>query len=150
MKKERFRSRITPKYKPKAWKKYLNAGCYPYALDWKVNRFYLVGELIGEKCDCYVSDEYLIRVLIQELKLVFRYEAELVDAEYKCKADEKKIFLQRHNQTGYYHFYREDDNGEWSNKFLNELPVKINSIRKILKDPYTSGWCFLLKKMTLL
>ena len=63
-----------------------------------------------------------------------------------------KIYLQREENTGYYHFLREDEDGLWSHKFPNELPTREDSAGYLIKDPEAMvevsfiGWCFKLSK----
>ena len=146
------RQTMKPKYEPQQWKKFRNAGCYPYCLDLKVDKFFLVGDLIGKRCDSHVTNMYLIQTLKEELETIFDYKVKEVDTEYRTKKGEKKIYLQRDEHTGYYHFLREDDDNVWSHKFPNELPVRVDSIGNIIEDPDSmvesafSGYCFLLKR----
>lgn len=141
-----------PEYNPNIWKPFLNAGCYPYVLDLRVDKFFLVGDLIGKRCNSLVSDEYLIEVIKEELGEIFDYELTEVDTQTEVKEFEKKIYLQREQRTGYYHFLRQDNDGIWSHKFPNELPVRIDSIGQLVTDPDEmveaafDGWCFGLKK----
>lgn len=59
---------LPPKYRPNKWKYAINSGCYPYAINLFVDKFLLVGDLIGKRCNDYVSDERLISVLEEELE----------------------------------------------------------------------------------
>lgn len=146
------KSCTTPvEYAPNSWKSLEGAGCYPYALNMKVNKFFLVGEFIGEKCNEKVSDEHLIYTLIKELTFL-GFKVKECETEFPTKKGQFKIFLQREVHTGYYHFLREDSNGIWSHKYPRELPVQVDSAGQLIEDPYCmveapfTGWCFLLEK----
>lgn len=54
---------LPPKYRPNKWKYAIRSGCYPYAIELFVDEFLLVGDMIGKRCNDYVSDEKLISVL---------------------------------------------------------------------------------------
>lgn len=132
-----------PKYRPNKWKHAIKAGCYPYALDLFQDEFFLVGDLIGKRCDCKVSDKQLIDTLLEELKEIGFDVVEIEFVDEKINENEFKIYLQRDLHTGYYHFLREDDNGIWSHKSPNELPTEKKL--KELKEDISSNWCFKLK-----
>ena len=139
-------------YNPKAWSNYLEAGCYPYALNLLVDKFFLIGDLIGKTCTALTSDEDLIKVFKEELKEIFDLEVEETSTEYKTKENERKVYLQREEHTGYYHLLRQDEDGMWSHKFPKELPTRQDSIGLLIEDPDTmveapfKGWCFVLKE----
>lgn len=142
------------RYNPEAWSEYLEEGCYPYALNLLVNEFFLVGDLIGKRCNEYTSDEDLIRILKEELRKKIDFEVEEIETEYVTKEDETKIYLQREEHTGYYHLLRQDEDGMWSHKYPKELPTRQDSIGQNIEDSDTmveapfKGWCFLLRKRT--
>lgn len=73
---------------------------------------------------------------------------QIEDADEKINSDEFKIYLQREEQTGYYHFLRQDEDGIWSHKFPNELPTRKDSFGNEITNPdmMVYGWCFRLKK----
>lgn len=138
------------KFEPKKWREALSASCYCYAIDVKSENFILVGEFIGKKCNEKVSDEELIRILKEELEFL-DYEPKEVEVDYKTKPGEFKIYLERDFHSGYYHFYREDEDGTWSDKRPEELPKKqpmfLDEIKNRKVSVYSpSGWCFKLKE----
>lgn len=141
-------------YNPSAWCECLEAGCYPYALNLMVNKFFLIGDLIGNTCTSYTSDDELISVFKEELEKIFNFEVEEIDTEYELKKGEKKIYLSREQHTGYYHLLRQDEDGMWSHKFPKELPIREDSLGQIIEDPDAMveapfyGWCFLLRERT--
>lgn len=141
----------TPKFEPNKWKNAMGAGCYPYALNLLKNEFFVVGELIGKRCTEKTSNEVLVETLKEELD-VLGYNTEEIDVEASINEDEMKIYLQREEQTGYYHFLREDADGFWSHKYPNELPTREDSAGYLIKDPEAMvevpfiGWCFKLSK----
>lgn len=141
----------TPKYEPNKWRNAKGAGCYPYAINLLKNEFFVVGEFIGKRCTEKTSNEDLVKTLKEELD-VLGYNAEEIDVEEAISEDEMKIYLQREEQTGYYHFLREDADGLWSHKYPDELPTRQDSAGYIIKDPECMveipfiGWCFKLSK----
>lgn len=138
-------------FRPKSWIDFMKAGCYTYAINLKYNEFFLVGDFIGKRCTEKVSDEFLISILIEELEYL-GYKSIPCQTESNVDKNQFKIYLQREEHTGYYHFLREDNDGIWSHKFPNELPIRSDSIGQIIEDPDCmveapfSGWCFILEK----
>lgn len=129
----------TPKFRPNKWKHAIGAGCYPYALDVFQNEFVLVGEMVGERCNEYVSDEKLLSVLEKELVFLGFNVKRITDISIPIQSDEIRILLKREKNTGYYHFIRQDEDGTWSHKDVNRIPTKI-------EVQNGEGWCFQLKK----
>lgn len=142
---------IPPKYRPNRWKRFINAGCYPYAINLFVNEFLCIGDMIGKRCSDYVSDERLISVLEEELEEI-GYNVDEIEVDDVIDSNELKIYLQRNQSTGFYHFLRQDEDGLWSHKFPNELPTRKDSAGYDIVDPEMmieaafDGWCFRLKK----
>lgn len=140
-----------PVFNPEKWKYAINAGCYPYAINLFYNKFALVGDFIGKRCSEKVSDKILIETLKKELKFL-GYDVKETNAQYSVKEDEIKIYIQRDEHTGYYHFLRQDKSGIWSHKFPNELPTNLDSYGQVIEDPEEMvesafyGWYFLLKR----
>ena len=158
MTKEEARKRILrkgvnlqPSYRPNKWKHAINAGCYPYAIDLFIDEFLVVGDMIGKRCNSCVSDERLIYVLKEELQEI-GYEVAEIEVDKKIHSEESKIYLQRNEHTGFYHFLRQDEDGLWSHKFPGELPIRKDSPGYDIIDPEMmvdaafDGWCFCLKK----
>ena len=141
----------TPKFQPSRWENARRAGCYPYAINLLKNEFFVVGELIDKKCTEKTSDEILLKTLTEELNSV-GYLVEEISIEDDIKENEQKIYLQREEQTGFYHFLRQDSDGIWSHKYPNELPIRTDSIGNLVEDPEAMvevpyyGWCFKLSK----
>lgn len=140
-----------PKFNSNEWEPFLNAGCYQYALDWKVDEFFLIGGLLGRACKLYTQTDLLIFTLMKELQSL-HYEVEITEVEKKTKEGEKKVYLQCFPSIGTYHLLREDDDGIWSHKYPRELPLRTDSKNRIIKNPELMsedfpfiGWCFLLK-----
>ena len=133
------------------WKKYLKAGCYQYAIDYFSNEFLKVGDIIGKSCNEYVSDKYLIGILREELRFL-RYEPKEIETDTIVSKGDKKIYPQRSEHTGYYHFLKQDINGIWSHKFPGEMPITVDSYGQEIEDPESMidapfyGWCFCLKR----
>lgn len=141
-----------PTYSSSEWNEFLEAGCYPYAINLKMNQFVLIGDFIGKTCTSLTSDEELIKTFKQELKEIFEIEVIEVDTKYKVSEGEKMVYIQREDHTGYYHLLRQDDDGKWSHKFPNELPIREDSLGQIIECPdamveaHSRGWCFMLRK----
>ena len=142
---------LPPKYRPNKWKHAINAGCYPYAIELFIDKFLVVGDIIGKRCASDVSDERLISVLKEELEEI-GYDVSEIDVDQEIGAEESKIYLQRNEHTGFYHFLRQDEDRLWSHKFPNELPTRKDSAGYDIIDPEMmvdaafDGWCFCLKK----
>lgn len=142
---------LPPKYCPNKWKHSINAGCYPYAIELFVDNFLVVGDIIGKRCTSSVSDERLISVLKEELEEIGYYAFE-IDVDQEIGSEELKIYLQRNENTGLYHFLRQDEDTLWSHKFPGELPTRKDSAGYDIVDPEMmvdtafDGWCFRLKK----
>lgn len=146
------RELTSPKFNPNEWEMFLKAGCYQYAMDWKMDEFFLIGKLLGKECKSYTQTELLIFTLMKELKSLY-YEVEITEPEVKAKEGEKKIYLQYFPSIGTYHLLREDDDGIWSHKYPRELPLRVDAKKQIIKNPELMsdnfpfiGWCFLLKR----
>lgn len=130
------------------WKKCLKAGCYPYALDMRINEFALIGDFIGKRCTWRVSDEVLIDTLIKELDFL-EIKVRKSNLEEVVKKGEIKIYLERDTMSGYYHFSRQDASGIWTHKEPGKTPQKLPE--KFYKageedELYFDTWCFIIKK----
>ena len=138
-------------FRPNMWKHFIDAGCYSYALDIRINDFFLVGDFIGKRCNAHVSDQQLIETLIEEVSFL-GFHIQPTKTESPIRSDQRKIYLQRFEHSGHYHFLRQDSDGIWSHKFPQELPVQKDSYGEIILDPDGmieapfSGWCFVLEK----
>lgn len=141
----------TPKFEPTKWKNAKDAGCYPYAINLQKNEFFVVGEFIGKRCTERTSNDELLKTLKEELD-VLGYDVKEIEVEDSIREDEMKIYLQREEQTGYYHFLRQDSDGLWSHKYPNELPIRTDSVGNFIEDPECMvevpfiGWCFKLSR----
>lgn len=153
IKKVESRSRYEiPHFEDDKWRAFIEAGCYPYALDLKVNEYYFIGEFIGKLCTANSTDIELVETFKEEVETIFEYEVQEVETDYICQEEEKLVYLQRDEHTGYYHLLRQDSDRLWSHKFPKELPIRVDSIGNIIEDPDSMiessyrGWCFLLRK----
>ena len=131
-----------PKYNPNKWKHAINSGCYPYAVNLFINNFLLIGSIIGKPCNYRTTDEKLVNTLIEELNYI-GYNVKSIRIEDRIKEGELKIYLQRERMTGYYHFLRQDADGNWSHKYPGEIPIVEKNFKA---DINISGWCFCLSK----
>ena len=132
------------------WKNCIKAGCYQYAIGFHSNEHLLVGDIIGKRCRANVSDDTLLHILKEELETL-GYEVKEVEIDYQLKEGEIKIYLQRDEHSGYYHFLRQDESGVWSCKFPGEMPTSKDNNGKEIENPESMikppnyGWCFCLK-----
>ena len=134
----------------KKWKKYLGASCYQYAIDFYSNEFLLIGDIIGKRCNEYTSDEKIIATLREELE-VLGYELTETETYAPLKKHETKIYFQRDQNSGYYHFLKQDNNGIWSHKYPNEMPTTLINGKKLINPDLITkspiyGRCFCLRK----
>lgn len=131
---------------PRVWKENKNASCYLYAINVAINEYLLVGELIGEKCTKDTSDKRLIKILKKELKFI-GYQVEETRRNIKLKENELKICIARDSDTGYYHFFRQDDNGIWTHKFPEEFPevTEFYGEDKFYYQDFKTRWYFKLR-----
>lgn len=142
-----------PQFSPNDWNDKLEAGCYPYAMDWTERNVYiLIGDLIGRPMESYHTDEEIIQTLIDELNH-FGYTVRESSLE-ENKPNHKKIYLMRAKFSGRYHLFREDDNG-WSHKYPGKLPTNLDFWKeKVIESPEQMlgeeyyGWFFLIGKKT--
>lgn len=139
-------------FAPEKWSSLIEAGCYSYVLNLKINEFFLVGDFIGRRCTFKESKEVLIGILKEELRFIFKYEVKEIETDKVVEENERKIYLLRDRISGYYHFFREDSDRGWSHKNPQELPKQEYLKGQPIQDPkqLTSssieGWCFLLKQ----
>lgn len=131
-------------FRPNRWKHFLKAGCYPYALNLEINDFFLIGDFIKKRCDYSVSDEFLKNVLLEELSFL-GYTPQETEIDFALNSNQLKIYLTRDTHSGYYHFYRQDNDGMWSHKDVNRIPVRITSLEDTI-NKLSTGWCFVLTK----
>ena len=138
-------------FNPNMWEHFIDAGCYPYALDLEINEYLLVGDIIGERCTESTSDELLINTLFKEVQSL-GFSIKHSETDSTISTNQFKIYLQRYERTGYYHFLRQDNTGIWSHKFPKGLPIQTDSCGQLILDPDCMveapfyGWCFLLEK----
>lgn len=142
-----------PKFEPLAWRDAKETGCYYYAINVKCDRFTLVGDILGGRCTEKTSDYDLIGNFKRRLTKIFNYEVREGDIYDKTEKDEFKIYLEREFHTGYYHFFRQDKYGIWSEKFPGELPKIYFGFERYVKKHQESvnfnmpkGWCFILRR----
>lgn len=139
-----------PKFSPNEWECIIEAGCYPYAMNWtQRNEYMLIGDIIGKPMESYRTDEELIGTLIKELEFLGYTvkQSNLEEEMPNCI----KIYLMRAKFSGRYHLFREDADG-WSHKYNGKLPTNLDffgnalsSPDKICGDDYY-GWFFLVSK----
>lgn len=138
-----------PEFTPKSWgKERKRAGCYPYALNLDCKEFALIGDFVGNRCTYRVRSNELIKILLLELDFL-GFDAKQVNDEYELRKGEYLIYLRRCRHTGYYHFSRRDADGEWSDKFPDELPKRIDFEDEYIPggwDRFFEGFFFALKE----
>lgn len=133
-------------FNPQEWENYVGASCYLYALNIFKDEYILVGDMIGKRCEHEVSDETLIKVLKEELEYI-GYELKKIDKECVISNNKYKICLMRDPRTGFYHFLREESDGNWTHKQPGELPQvfqmnKINNSDLLQSEPFRKRWYF--------
>ena len=149
-KKYNRRFKEPPRFYPKRFKgdRLKWQGCWPYALNAKYKYFALVGDFIGKRKKYNSTNEELISTVIEEGEY-FGLEIKLVDEEYEPKDGEYLIYLRRCIHTGYYHFLRQDENGQWSHKHPGEPPRMANFKKEHYVpegDPFAIGFFFAIKE----
>lgn len=134
---------------PEEWENYLKAGCYPYSLNLKVDRFALIGDFIGKRCTKRADEFTLIKTLEEETGFLgFEIRQVKLREITHLKEGEFLIYLRRDKHLGVYHLLRRDDNGIWSHKFPDEYPIKANFLEEEYVRPnnrFAKGWMFALK-----
>lgn len=125
------------------WKDKLEAGCYPYALKIPINEFCLIGEFIGNPCTGITSEKELIETFKQEVQEIFNYKLEETNWETIPKDNQFKVILVRDFHSGYYHFYRQNSEGVFTDKIPGELPM-LATEREILGEN-KQIWFFLVE-----
>lgn len=145
--KQEIRKTITyPSYNPLDWKEYKEASCYVYAMNMHTNQFLLIGNIIGKKTGEKSSNEELIEVLQEEVRFLGA-EIQLTTEDSKVEKNEYKICLIRDPRTGYYHFFRQDNDSLWSHKFPKELPERVdyNGEDSFYYESFRKRWYFKIR-----
>ena len=109
------------KFDQQEWEGYSFASCYLYAINLHINSNLLVGQLIGKRCNVDTPDDVLIKVLREEIEAI-GYSIERIENDTIIDEGEFKICLIKDYRTGWYHFLRQDGDGNWSHKYPLELP----------------------------
>ncbi len=138
-----------PRFEPERWRGCVEASCYAYALNVRVNKLVLIGDFIGRRCTSDTSDGELDEVLMEELECIFDYEAEeITDEKERLKAGQRRIFIEKSVHTGFYHMFREDEGGIWSHKMPGGLPQRVDRIALLnrLASGCTTVKCYLLTR----
>lgn len=138
-----------PEFEPEKWGIAIRTGCYNYAINVLAEKFYLIGDFIDNRCTENTSDEELVATLKRELKEVFHYQVEETSRESKIGKKQFKICMVRDIHTGYYHLYRLDRDGIWSDKIPNDIPLKSDEYDIFGSEgqedkPFSNLWIFLL------
>lgn len=126
-------------------------GCYPYAIGrTDINRFLLIGESIGRRCNRQSDDVVLTLTLIKELEEFFNYRVFKSTRQAKVQNGQRKICLVRSVHMGDYHFFVQLSDGIWRHKrpgFEPEIATEkeIFGENEPLNSSFTKRWIFLLK-----
>ncbi len=126
-------------------------GCYPYAIGrFDIDRFLLVGESIGRRCNRKSEDTVLILTLIKELEEFFNYNVFQSTRQEKVPEGQRKICLARSVHMGDYHFFVQLSDGIWRHKrpgFDPEIATEkeIFGENEPLNTSFIRRWIFLLK-----
>lgn len=148
-KKHNRRYNEPPRFCPKRFKgdKLIAQGCWPYALNAKYGYFALVGDFIGKRCKYDKTDKELIKRIIEEGEY-FGLEIKQVDTQYELKEGEYLIYLKRDIHTGYYHFFRKDEDGQWSDKHPGKPPQRVDFKKQYVPkgNKFVKGFFFSVRK----
>lgn len=135
------------------WKQIsIKSGCYPYAIGrFDIDKFLLIGESIGRRCNRQSDDIVLTLTLIKELEEFFNYRVFKSTRQEKVPIGQRKICLVRSVHMGDYHFFVQLSDGIWRHKRLGFEP-EIATEKEIfgdenepLNNSLTRRWIFLLK-----
>ena len=146
LKQEIRTTNANPSYNPLEWKNYKEGSCYVYAINMHINEFLLIGNIIGKQADEKSSDEELIEVLQEEIRFLGA-KIQLTTEDSKVEKNEYKICLIRDPRTGYYHFFRQDNNFLWSHKFPQEFPERVdyNGEDSFYYKSFSKRWYFKIR-----
>lgn len=134
------------------WAHYPKANCYTYALGLPLDEAFLIGDFIG--------DRMTQRNSMRETVMVFKEEVEelgfWIDDCEVCEEVEEgcfKVFLNFDDQNNY-HLLRQNADGSWSRKTVDELPNQKHLAGGIICNPEAwseamqgNGFCFLICKI---
>ena len=129
----------------------IKSGCYPYAIGrFDIERFLLVGESIGRRCNRQSDDIILTLTLIKELEEFFNYRVFKSTRQEKVPIGQRKICLVRSVHMGDYHFFVQLSDGIWRHKRQGFEPgiateKEIFGENEPLNNSFTRRWIFLLK-----
>lgn len=129
----------------------IKSGCYPYAIGrFDIDRFLLIGESIGRRCNRQSDDVVLTLTLIKELEEFFNYRVFKSTRQAKVQNGQRKICLVRSVHMGDYHFFVQLSDGIWRHKrpgFEPEIATEneIFGENEPLNNSFTRRWIFLLK-----
>lgn len=95
----------------------IKSGCYPYAIGrFDIDKFLLIGESIGRRCNRQSDDIVLTLTLIKELEEFFNYRVFKSTRQEKVPIGQRKICLVRSVHMGDYHFFVQLSDGIWRHK----------------------------------
>lgn len=129
----------------------IKSGCYLYAIGrFDIERFLLVGESIGRRCNRQSDDIILTLTLIKELEEFFNYRVFKSTRQEKVPIGQRKICLVRSVHMGDYHFFVQLSDGIWRHKrqgFEPEIATEKETFgeNEPLNNSFTRRWIFLLK-----
>lgn len=129
----------------------IKSGCYPYAIGrFDIDKFLLIGESIGRRCNRQSDDIVLTLTLIKELEEFFNYRVFKSTRQEKVPIGQRKICLVCSVHMGDYHFFVQLSDGIWRHKRLGFEPEiatekEIFGENESLNNSFTRRWIFLLK-----
>lgn len=129
----------------------IKSGCCPYAIGrFDIDKFLLIGESIGRRCNRQSDDIVLTLTLIKELEEFFNYRVFKSTRQEKVPIGQRKICLVRSVHMGDYHFFVQLSDGIWRHKRLGFEPEiatekEIFGENESLNNSFTRRWIFLLK-----
>ena len=136
-----------PEFNPREWEKFPEATCYSYALDSKINKGILIGDIIEKRVTHSNSIHKQIEILIEELETLDLY-VDTCDTLDLVEEGFLKIYIEW-NEKGEYHFYRQDIDGIWSHKAAGTAPTRYDNQGFLIFNPdeiAENGKCFIISK----
>ena len=132
------------RFNPQSWSEY-DSNCYSYALGAKVNFYFLVGDLIGKRVTNLTPEDKKLQTLKEELQtLGFSFFE--TDVDEAIPKDYYKIYFQIFDDTGKYHFLRQDFDGLWSHRgaYTDTAGFEITDPECMMDYPF-HGYCLAIK-----
>lgn len=126
------------------WNELLGAGCYQFAVGMFDHRPLLIGDYIGERRTWRHTNQQILNTLKKELEYL-GFSVRDSQVEEIPRENERKIFLEREIQTGYYHFlWWNPETATWWGKEADRRPKEEGRKPVVDNNHLVEGWCFIL------